>query len=217
MNSIADTIAQNQKSGRESAPRRMNTSSLVKISMLGAVSFVLMLFEFPLPVFPFFLQLDLSDLPAIVGTVALGPAAGALIELIKNLLHLFKTSTAGVGELANFLTSIALIIPIGLMYKRVRSVKGYIIGSVIGAALMAAVACVFNYYILIPTFARAFGTDIKEFVMVAQEINPAIVDLKTLVFFAIVPFNIIKAAIVAPVGYGVCKLLRPIFSAVSRK
>ena len=192
--------------------RRTDTSKLVKIGMLSAVSIVLMMFEISFPIFPFFLKMDISDIPAIIGTVAMGPTAGVLIELIKNLLHLFKTSTAGVGELANFVTGIALVIPIGVMYKKNHTVKNFIIGSVIGAILMAFVACVFNYYILIPAFAKAFGTDIQEFVNIANGVTPMVVDFKTLILFSIAPFNLLKAVIVAPIAYIVCKVLKPVFN-----
>lgn len=192
--------------------RRTDTSKVVKIGMLSAVSIVLMMFEISFPIFPFFLKMDISDIPALVGTVAMGPLAGVLIELIKNVLHLFKTSTAGVGELANFLTGIALVVPIGVMYKKNHTLKNFVIGSIIGACVMVVVACVFNYYILIPAFAKAFGTDIEEFVNIANAVTPMVVDFKTLIFFSIAPFNLLKAVIVAPVAYLVCKVLKPVFN-----
>lgn len=192
--------------------KSIDTSKLVKIGMLSAVSLVLMMFEISFPIFPFFLKMDLSDLPALIGTISMGPAAGVMIELIKNILHLFKTSTAGVGELANFLVGIAFVVPIGVFYKKNRTLKSFVFGTVIGTILMIITACLFNYYILIPTFAKAFGTDIKEFVDIAHQITPAVVDLKTLILFAIAPFNLLKAIIVAPVGYFLCKVLKPIFN-----
>ncbi|WP_158097672.1 ECF transporter S component [Tyzzerella sp. An114] len=192
--------------------RRTDTSKVVKIGMLSAVSIVLMMFEISFPIFPFFLKMDISDIPALVGTVAMGPLAGVLIELIKNVLHLFKTSTAGVGELANFLTGIALVVPIGVMYKKNHTLKNFVIGSIIGACVMVVVACVFNYYILIPAFAKTFGTDIEEFVNIANAVTPMVVDFKTLIFFSIAPFNLLKAVIVAPVAYLVCKVLKPVFN-----
>lgn len=190
--------------------KSLGTAGLVKIGMLSAVSIVLMMFEIAFPIFPFFLKMDISDLPALVGAVTMGPTAGVMIELIKNILHLFKTSTAGVGELANFLVGIAFVIPIGILYKKHKTLKGFIAGFILGTILMAVTACVFNYYVLIPAFAVAFGTDIKEFVSIAQKINSNIVDFKTLIYFAIAPFNILKAIIIAPLGYIVCKLLKPV-------
>ncbi len=81
--------------------RRIRTMTM--ISLLAAVAFVFAFFEFPVPLSPAFARMDLSDFPALVGAMALGPWAGVLVELVKNLLGLLGTSTGGVGELANFL------------------------------------------------------------------------------------------------------------------
>lgn len=194
-----------------SRKRSMDTAMLVKIGMLSAVSFVLMLFEISLPIFPFFLKMDLSDLPALIGAVSMGPVAGVMIELVKNILHLFKTSTAGVGEIANFLAGIAYIIPIGLFYKNRHTLKSFILGAVAGTICMTIAVCVFDYYILVPAFAKAFGTSIDEFVAVAHQITKSVVDLKTLIIFSFGPFNLLKGIVVAPIGYILCKVLKPIF------
>ena len=193
-----------------SRKKTLGTEKLIKIGMLSAISIVLMMFELSFPIFPFFLKMDLSDLPAIIGAVSMGPVAGILIELVKNLLHLFKTSTAGLGEVANFLVGIALVVPIGFFYKKEKSVKNYIFGSILGTVLMVIVACLFNYYILIPAFAAAFGTNINEFVDIANKVNNSVVDFKTMIYFSIAPFNGVKALIVVSVGYILCKVLKPI-------
>ena len=187
--------------------KTMDTSTMVKVGMLSAVSIVLMMFELALPIFPSFLKIDISDLPALIGAITMGPLAGVMIELIKNVLHLFKTSTAGVGELANFLVGIALVLPIGLFYKKNKSLMGFIQGTVVGCIVMVVIACSFNYYILIPAYAAAFGAPIEAFVEIANKVNGSVVDLKTLVLFAIAPFNVVKAVVVAVIGYPMCKLL----------
>lgn len=190
-----------------SRKKALDTSKMVKIGMLSAVSIVLMMFELALPIFPSFLKMDVSDLPAIIGAVAMGPLAGILIEFIKNALHLFKTSSAGVGEFANFIMGISLIIPIGFFYKKKKNLMSFVQGAVVGCILMVVMACAFNYYILIPAYAVAFGAPIEAFVEIANKVNSSVVDLKTLVFFAIAPFNVIKAIVVSVIGYPLCKLL----------
>ena len=76
---------------------------LTVTAMLSAVAYVLMFIDFPIPfLIPSFIQMDISELPALVGAFAFGPVCGVLICLVKNLLHLFITSTGGVGELCNF-------------------------------------------------------------------------------------------------------------------
>ncbi|MCI8342794.1 MAG: ECF transporter S component [Firmicutes bacterium] len=190
--------------------KNMDTSKIVKIGMLGAVSIVLMMFELALPIFPTFLKIDISDLPALIGAVTMGPLAGVMIELVKNVLHLFKTSTAGVGELANFIVGVALVLPTGMFYKKYKNVLGFAAGAVLGCILMVIAACIFNYYVLIPAYAVAFGAPVEAFVEMAGSINSAVVDLKTLVFFAIAPFNVIKAVLVSVIGYPMCSMLKKV-------
>ena len=109
------------------------TSAMVKMGMLAAIGMVLMLVAFPLPLFPSFLQIDLSDVPAVIGAFSLGPAAGVVIELLKNLLKLIVGSnTGGVGELANFLVGAGYVLPLALIYQRWPSRSGVLWGSVQG-------------------------------------------------------------------------------------
>lgn len=189
----------------------LKTSNMVKIAMLSAVSYVLMLFDFPLPGFPPFLQIDLSEIPVIIGAVAIGPIGGVLIEFVKNILHLFNTTTFGVGELANFLVGISLVIPIGYFFKKEKNLKNFVLGSIIGAVLMVAVACIFNYFVMLPLYANLSGVEVQAFADMAGKINASIKDVKTLIVFAFIPFNLIKAVLVSFLGYFVCKILKPIF------
>ena len=91
---------------RGNAVERSRTRTIAQVAMLGAVAGVLMNLEFPIPFLaPSFYQLDFSEVPVMVGTFAMGPVAGILIELVKILVHLVTkgTMTAGVGDVANFL------------------------------------------------------------------------------------------------------------------
>lgn len=185
-----------------------STAKLVKISLLSAISFLLYFFEIGLPIFPSFLKLDMSDLPSLVGAISMGPTAGIAIALVKNLLHLLKTNTAGIGELANFIVCISFILPISFAYGTSKTGIRFFCGAWIGILLMTAAACLLNYYILIPAYAAAFGADIQSFVQIAGKINSAVIDYKTLIFFAIAPFNLLKGCFVAVIGYFVCLKLK---------
>ena len=95
---------------------RSRTRTLTQIAMLGAVAGVLMNFEFPIPFLaPSFYQLDFSEIPVLIGSFAMGPLAGVVIELVKILVHLVTkgTMTAGVGDVANFILGCAFVIPAG--------------------------------------------------------------------------------------------------------
>ena len=109
---------------------RISVRTTVKIGMLAAISVVLMLFEIPLPFAPSFYEIDFSEVPVLIGAFAMGPVAGAAIELVKILLNLVitGTDTAGVGELANFIIGCSLCLPAAIVYKRKKTRKGAMIG-----------------------------------------------------------------------------------------
>ncbi|MCM1107303.1 MAG: ECF transporter S component [Blautia sp.] len=120
--------------------------------MLAAVSFILMFLDFPVPFMPGFIKFDVSELPALIGSFAMGPACGVLICLIKNLLHLTITTTGGVGELSNFVLGAMFVLPAGCIYKRKKTKKTAIIGSFTGALLMAGFSVISNYFIVYPFY-----------------------------------------------------------------
>lgn len=188
------------------------TASMVKIAMLAGLGTVLMLLDFPLPIFPSFLKFDLSDAPAVIGAFAMGPAAGVMIELVKNILKLMvRTNTGGVGEVANFLVGTAYVLPLALVYKKWPTKKGVVCGSVLATFSGAIIAGLLNYFVLIPAYAVILGYPVDAFVGIAAKINSAVVDLRTLVVFAVVPFNLVKGVVVTLSGLGLFKVLQPLF------
>ena len=183
-----------------SAIRRIGkTRYMVQVAMLAAIATVLMLFDFPLPFAPSFYQIDLSELPVLIGAFAMGPAAGALIELVKVLLNLVLngTDTAFVGEFANLLIGCSLVVPAGLIYQRKKTRTSAIIGMISGTVLMAAVGGFLNAYLLLPAYAAAFGMPIDSLVSMGSAVNAAITNLPTFCLFAVVPFNLVKGVVVS--------------------
>lgn len=176
------------------------TRRLAQIGMLSAIATVLMLFEVPLPFLaPSFYEMDLSELPVLIGTFAMGPVAGIVIEFIKILLNLVinGTDTAFVGELANFIMGCAFIVPAGLFYKWKKTKKNAVIGMACGTVLMAVVGCFVNAFGLLPAYATAFGMPVSAFVEMGAAINPAIDGLFGFVVLAVAPFNLIKGIVVS--------------------
>ncbi|MGN0335718.1 MAG: ECF transporter S component [Lachnospiraceae bacterium] len=190
-----------------------HTRKLVEIAMLGAVSAILMFFEFPLPfIAPSFYEMDLSEVPVLIGAFALGPAAGATIELLKVLLKLLikGTTTAFVGDLANFLVGCAFVMPAALIYKYKKSKKNALIGMAAGTVIMAAVGCFINAYILLPTYAAAFGMPIEAFIEMGTAINANITNIFTFVILAVAPFNLIKGLVISLITLFIYKYISPI-------
>ncbi|MFL0250464.1 ECF transporter S component [Clostridium neuense] len=185
-------------------------SKLIKISLLGVIGFVIMLIEFPLPIFPNFLKIDFSDLTAVIGGFAMGPIAGIGIELIKNLLALSKTGTAGVGEAANFLIGSSMVLISSLIYKHKKTKMNAVIGLALGTIAMSVAGCLLNYFVLLPMYETALHFPIKAVVAATHVVNPYVTDLKSFILFAIVPFNIIKGAVISVVTMAVYKKISPV-------
>ncbi len=183
--------------------------SLVASALLGAVGFVLMAIELSVPIMPVFIKLDFSELPALIAAFAYGPLYGSAVCLIKNLLHLFITNTVGVGELANFLMGIFFVVPAGLIYNKLKSRKGALIGSVTGAAVMA-VACVFiNLFITYPIY---YNLLMPEAVILSmyQAILPSVDSIFEALIIFNLPFTFVKGVLVSIICFLVYKKLSPI-------
>lgn len=192
--------------------RKMTTKMITQIGMLGAIAVVLMLFDIPLPFAPSFYKIDFSEVPILVGCFAMGPAAGALIELVKIVLNLVinGTDTAFVGEIANLIIGCALCVPAGIIYKRKKSKKGALIGMGVGILCMTVLGCFINAYILLPTYAAAFNMPIDSLVAMGTAVNANIQSLFTFVIFAVAPFNLLKGALVSLVVLCIYKKISPI-------
>ena len=192
---------------------KLGVKAIVKIGMLAAIAVVLMLFEIPLPFAPSFYEIDFSEVPVLVGTFAMGPFAGALIELIKILLNfvITATSTAGVGELANFIIGCSLCVPAGLIYRMHRTRNNALIGMAVGTVCMTAIGCIVNAFVLLPTYATAFGMPIDALVEMGTAVNPNITSLTTFVMFAVAPFNLLKGVLVSLIVFLIYKKISPIF------
>ena len=183
-----------------------------QVGMLGAVAVILMAFEIPLPFAPAFYKIDFSEVPALIGCFAMGPTAGVFVELIKIVVHvlLSGTSTAGVGDVANFVIGCAFILPAAWIYKRKRSRKNAMIGMATGTVFMAFIGCFLNAYVLLPAYAKAFSMPIDALVGMGTAVNSHITNLFTFVIFAVAPFNILKGILVSVVVLLIYKKISPI-------
>ncbi len=181
------------------AKKGLGVRELAFIGMFGAIAAVLMFFEFPLPFAPGFYKLDFSEVPVLIGSFALGPIAGVFIELIKILIHFVikGTSTAGVGELANFLIGIAFVLPAGIIYSLGKTRKRAIIGMIVGTLTMVAAGCFINAFVLLPTYAKAFEMPMDALIAMGTAVNPHVNSLLTFALLCVAPFNLLKGIVVS--------------------
>ena len=136
-----------------------NTRMMVKISVLGVISFVLMFFEIPLVwLAPPFIKIDISDLPSLIGAFAMGPMVGVIIQLLKNVLNVVieGSTTGGIGELANFVVGSAFAYTAGFVYFKKKTFGRAVAGLLLGTVVMTIVITVANYYVMFPFYAKLF-------------------------------------------------------------
>lgn len=187
---------------------KLNLNTQIKVALLAVIAFIIMTLEVAIPIFPGFLKLDVSDLPAVVAGFALGPVAGVLVELVKNLLHLMKTTTSGVGELANFVVGAAFVIPAAAIYWTEKTKVRAVIGLVVGTLTMTIAGALMNYFVILPFYAKVMPLD--EIIAFSAMANHAIVDIPSLILYGIVPFNLFKGIIISVVTLVLYKRIVPI-------
>lgn len=184
----------------------MNNSRLnkqMRIALLSGIAFILMYLDFPLPIFPVFLKIDVSDIPALIGAFSLGPVAGMVIELIKNVLYtlLKGSSSAMIGEFANLTIGAVWVFVAGYLYNRNRTFKSAIMSLILSGVAMTVSAVLLNYFVLLPMYTNVFKVDlggsIGKFILVAT-----------------IPFNLLKGAITS---FATMLLYKPVIAVITRQ
>ena len=175
---------------------------MATIAIFAALSGILYLLRIPLSfAFPSWLELNFSDIPALIGTFALGPISGCLIILVKIMIKLIinGTSTAFVGELADLLIGLAFVIPAGLIYKKKRTFKGALLGMAVGAASSTLLAMLANRLILVPFYVMSlFGGNWEILLGMIRPLFPSITQENFYTFYiwvSVLPFNLMRCLI----------------------
>ncbi len=212
----AEKIIRKKKQGKE---RILSTRKIAMIGVFSAIATVLHIFDFPIFFAPGFYKLDFSEIPALVGAFAFGPVAGVMIEFCKIVLKLLikGTSTAFVGDLANFVIGCSFILPASIMYMWRKTKKNAIVSCVVGTLCMTVFGSAFNAIYLLPAFSKLYGMPLEVIIGMGTEVNAAITDITTLVLFAVVPMNLLKGASVSLVTMLIYKRLSPILKAGNKK
>ena len=184
--------------------QKQKTHHLAVAAMLTAVAAVLQFIEFSVPLVPSFIKLDISDLPALLGTFSLGPVYGVAIQLVKNLLHLPFGSSAGVGELSNFLLGATFAFIAGIIYKKHKQRSGALWGSLAGAAAMALISLPLNYFIVYPAYVVLYGLPLDAIVGMYQEILGAVAQVPTGMKTGVFTTPCVKVRVAARAAPSVC-------------
>ncbi|MBE6932603.1 MAG: ECF transporter S component [Ruminococcaceae bacterium] len=181
-------------------------------AMCAALSGLLMVIELPVFFAPGFYKLDLSELPVLFCGFCLGPVAGVVCQFLKVVVKLLLkgTTTAFVGDFANFAVGCALILPASIVYHCKRTKRGAIIALVTGTACMTIFGSFFNAVYLLPKFSALFGMPMDAIIEAGRAVNPAITSVSTLVLFAVVPLNLLKGSIVSVLTFALYKRVRKV-------
>lgn len=191
---------------------------MTKIAIFSALSTILYFFpKFPLPfLFPSFLDIQFSNLPAILGSFVLGPIGGSLIIIIRTLIKLPFSSTACVGELADLLIGLATVLTSSIIYKKLKTKKGGIIALCFGILAWVIMAIIANYTFLIDFYAKFYadmgGMDM--IISVCQKVLPNINRDNFMFYYilgAVIPFNLLLSTIVSIVTFLVYKRVSVLF------
>lgn len=187
--------------------------TMVQTAMLAGIAILLMLFEIPVWFAPSFYEIDLSEVPVLIGAFSMGPAAGVVIELLKILLNFIVngTVTAGIGEISNVCIGCAYILPAAILYNRRKTRNTAVFGMVTGTILMTITGCVLNAYVLLPAYATAFQMPIEGLISMGSAVNPGITSLTTFVLLAVAPFNLLKGFLVSIVTFLLYKKIKILF------
>ena len=189
-----------------------STHFLAYTAIFSAMAGVLMFIEIPLFFAPSFYEIDLSEIPIMICTFYLGPVSGVVAELLKIIVKLvFKgTTTAYVGDFANFVVGCSFVLPASIVYHAKPGKKSALVGMAVGTLIMTVFGSAFNAIYLLPKFAEMFGMPLDTIVGMGTQVNSAINSVSTLVLFAVVPFNLLKGVIVSALTFLLYKRISPI-------
>ena len=189
-----------------------------RVSIIGicsAIATVLHVLDFPLLfIAPEFYKLDFSELPVLLCGFYLGPSATVACEGVKILLKLLVkgTSTAFVGDFANFVVGCSFVLPATIWYHAHKSKHSAVIGLILGTLSMAVLGTAFNAVYLLPKFSQLFGLPLDSIIAMGTKINGSIHNVTTFVVLCVAPLNLIKGTAVSVLTMLLYKrVARPLF------
>ena len=190
--------------------KKSDLRKITVTAIMSAIAAILQFIEISIPIIPSFVKLDFSDLPALITSFAIGPWYGVTVELLKNLLHLPFGSSAGVGEMCNFLLGAIFCLTAGLIYKKHKTRKGAATGAVLGALLMALISLPIYYFIVYPAYVVLYGIPMDAIVGMYSEILPGTDSLAKALCIFNLPFTFLKGIANAIICFLIYKPLSPV-------
>ncbi|MCR5675714.1 MAG: ECF transporter S component [Lachnospiraceae bacterium] len=204
-----ERLARKKNGGTE---RILSTRKIVVIGVFSALAAALFYLDFPVFFAPEFYKLDFSELPALIAAFAYGPVAGVLIEFIKIMIKLIikGTSTAFVGELANFVIGVSFILPASVIYHFRKTRRTAVVSCAVGTGMITLVGVLFNAFYLLPAFSALYGMPLEAIIGMGSKVNAGIKDVTSFVMLAVAPLNLLKGVMVSLITLLIYKKLSPV-------
>ena len=185
------------------------------VAVCAAIAAVLHILDFPLLFLaPEFYKLDFSELPVMLCGFYLGPSAAVACEAVKIILKLLLkgTSTAFVGDFANFAVGCSLVLPAAIVYHLHKSRKGALMGLALGTIVLTIFGSAFNAIYLLPKFSQLYGIPLDAIIGMGSAINGGIHSVSTFVLLAVAPLNLVKGVSISVLTMLLYKkVARPLF------
>ena len=180
--------------------KNIDKNKIKRISLtaiFSAIAAIIMLFDFPLPFAPSFMKFDFSDVPLVIGSYILGPIHAIIMVLLKVLIKLSikSTSTAFVGEMASFISSLCFVLPGSIIYVNKKTKSRAIIGLLIGILFSSVVTTILNAFVLFPMYMKLFSLSEEKILSMIQKINSNVDSFAKAMLYSVLPFNLFKYGI----------------------
>lgn len=177
----------------------MNIKKMTGISLFASISYVLSYLSFPvLPYIPF-LKLDFSDLPVLIGTFSYGPLSGTLIAFIRSFMHYLLTGGElgfPIGDTAAFLASISFVLPLYFYLTKDAKVPfSKVKAGIVGTLGLTFTLTILNWFVLVPAYSYVLNFDVGP--------------MKSYLLYGVIPFNLIKGAVLSAAFFLLLKNLQP--------
>lgn len=184
---------------------------ITRSAVFAAISIILYIvpvFNIALPIFPSFLKIHVDEVPAFIAGFAYGPLSAIFVIVVKTLAKLPMTSTAGVGELADLVYSLAFVVPAAIYYKKHKTIKGALIGLGIATIIQLVVATFVTTFLILDFYIFVMGWPEVVILNMCKAVNPAVTSLRWPFLLMIsLPFNAMKDGIVIVVTFVLYKRL----------
>lgn len=205
---------------RKDVSNKINVRQMTLIAFQASITIILYYYaKFNLPFFPGWLDIQVSEIPALITSFIYGPGAGAMVIFIRFLVKLPGTMTVGVGEFADLILGLSLVLISGIIYKKKHTFKGALLGLGIGVIVSTFLACILNWLVLIPAYINIAGFKIEQLIGMMSYIPSVTKDnfMLIYIFVGVLPFNLFRYVIVLALTIILYKKTHVVFDKIARR